>query len=106
VLALAAFGQTLNINERRAGLAIAVGLIIDDAIVVIEASPARWARTRKLTDDRGDRLHDAPFDRSMTASTLTTVVVFVPLAMLGGVTGSFFRALALTLSSALIVSLA
>jgi multidrug efflux pump subunit AcrB len=42
----------------------------------------------------------------MTASTLTTVVVFVPLLLLSGVTGFFFRALALTLGSALIVSLA
>src|ERR1700749_3823258 len=43
---------------------------------------------------------------AMIASTATTVVVFLPLALLTGVTGFFFRALAFTLSTALIVSLA
>ncbi len=105
VLALAAFGQTLNIMSV-GGLAISVGLIIDDAIVVIEGI------SRTLLDRPDMPLTEAIVSTMrrliapMTASTLTTVVVFVPLAMLGGVTGSFFRALALTLASALIVSLA
>jgi multidrug efflux pump subunit AcrB len=105
ILAISLLGETLNIMSI-GGLAIAVGLIIDDAIVVVEGI----ART----------LHDAP-DLSlveavatamrrlippMTASTLATVVVFIPLALLGGVPGAFFRALALTLSCALFVSLA
>jgi CzcA family heavy metal efflux pump len=104
VLAISTMGQTLNIMSV-GGLAIAVGLIIDDAIVVVEGI----ART----------LHDAPqmsvreavvltmqrLIPPMAASTLTTVVVFVPLALLGGVSGAFFRALALTLTCALLVSL-
>ncbi|MBV8530729.1 MAG: efflux RND transporter permease subunit, partial [Candidatus Eremiobacteraeota bacterium] len=105
ILGISLLGETLNIMSV-GGLAIAVGLIIDDAIVVVEGI----ART----------LHDAPdmplveavaatmrrLIGPMTASTLATVVVFVPLALLGGVSGAFFRALALTLSCALFVSLA
>jgi|HubBroStandDraft_5_1064220.scaffolds.fasta_scaffold00002_16 multidrug efflux pump subunit AcrB len=105
ILAISLFGQTLNIMSV-GGLAIAVGLIIDDAIVVIEGI----ART----------LHDAPdlplteaiaaamqrLAVPMIASTFATTVIFIPLALLGGVSGAFFRALALTLSCALFVSLA
>lgn len=95
VLAIALLGQTLNIMSV-GGLAIAVGLIIDDAIVVVEGIAA--------SGDAGVALSRlAP---PMIASTLATVVVFLPLALLGGVSGSFFRTLALTLSCALLVSLA
>lgn len=105
ILAIALFGETLNIMSV-GGLAIAVGLIIDDAIVVIEGI----ARTR--SDAPHLSLQDAiaatmrRLFRPMTASTLATVVIFIPLALLGGVSGAFFRALALTLSCALLVSLA
>jgi CzcA family heavy metal efflux pump len=105
VLAISLFGQTLNIMSV-GGLAIAVGLIIDDAIVVIEGI------ARTLHDAGGLTLSEAVSSTMrrlvapMTASTLTTVVVFVPLTLLGGVPGAFFRALALTLTSALLVSLA
>lgn len=105
ILAVSTLGETLNIMSV-GGLAIAVGLIIDDAIVVVEGI----ART----------LHDAPdiplteaiaaamrrLVAPMTASTFATTVIFIPLALLSGVSGAFFRALALTLSCALFVSLA
>jgi multidrug efflux pump subunit AcrB len=87
------------------GLAVAVGLIIDDAIVVIENI------ARNLHLYKGEPKRDvivqavAQLAPPMMASTITTVVVFIPLALLSGVSGFFFRALALTLSSALIVSL-
>ncbi len=105
VLAIALAGETLNIMSV-GGLAIAVGLIIDDAIVVIEgiARTLHEAPERPLDDAVGATMRRlvAP----MTASTLATVVVFIPLGLLGGVPGAFFRALALTLSCALLVSLA
>ncbi|HTA38798.1 MAG TPA: efflux RND transporter permease subunit, partial [Candidatus Acidoferrales bacterium] len=94
VLAIALLGQTLNIMSV-GGLAIAVGLIIDDAIVVVEGIAA--------SGDAGVAL--SRLARPMVASTLATVVVFLPLGLLGGVSGSFFRTLALTLSCALLVSL-
>jgi CzcA family heavy metal efflux pump len=97
--------QTLNLMSM-GGLAVAVGLIIDDAIVVIE----NIARNHRAHPERRMRetvaFAMAQIGPAMAASTATTVVVFVPLALLTGVSGFFFRALALTLGSALIVSLA
>jgi multidrug efflux pump subunit AcrB len=104
VLVISTFGQTLNIMSL-GGLAIAVGLIIDDAIVVVDG-------IARALHEGAANVHDAVIGAMkrliapMTASTLTTIVVFVPLTLLGGVSGSFFRALALTLTSALLVSLA
>ena len=104
VLAISSLGQTLNIMSL-GGLAISVGLIIDDAIVVVEGI------ARTLHDVPGMDVRDAVtvtmkrLIAPMTASTLTTVVIFVPLGLLGGVSGAFFRALALTLTCALLVSL-
>lgn len=105
ILALSLAGQTLNIMSV-GGLAVAVGLIIDDAIVVVEGI------ARTMHDNPGLAVRAAVIATMtrlitpMTASTLTTVVVFVPLALLGGVSGAFFRALAFTLAGALVVSLA
>lgn len=95
ISAISLFGETLNIMSV-GGLAIAVGLIIDDAIVVVEGI----ARTGDVAVTMRRLIPP------MTASTLATVVVFIPLALLSGVSGAFFRALALTLSCALLVSLA
>ena len=104
IFALEASGQSLNLMSV-GGLAVAVGLIIDDAIVVIEAIAREMAEhpgrsTREAVIDAASRLASA-----MAASTATTVVVFVPLGLLTGITGFFFRALAFTLGGALIVSL-
>ncbi len=97
-------GQTLNLMSV-GGLAVAVGLIIDDAIVVIE----NIARNRHAFPDRSlDETIAVSMNQlaaAMIASTTTTVVVFLPLALLTGVTGFFFRALAFTLAASLIVSL-
>lgn len=103
VLIMARSGQSLNIMSV-GGLAVAVGLIIDDAIVIIEAIAKRFADDP--TANRSSVIGAAvgALWQPMLASTLTTVVVFVPLALLGGVTGFFFRALAFTLSVALLVS--
>jgi CzcA family heavy metal efflux pump len=104
IFALQQSGQTLNLMSV-GGLAVAVGLIIDDAIVVIE----NIARNRRAVPDRpiADAIEVAmnQLTTAMIASTTTTVVVFLPLALLTGVTGFFFRALAFTLCAALIVSL-
>src|SRR5579872_976860 len=97
-------GETLNLMSV-GGLAVAVGLIIDDAIVVIE-NIARNLRDRpSLSLNSAIRLSMGQIGGAMAASTATTVVVFLPLALLSGIPGFFFRALAFTLASALIVSL-
>jgi CzcA family heavy metal efflux pump len=105
IFAMERSGQTLNLMSV-GGLAVAVGLIIDDAIVVIEAIARRIGEAPELS--RGEAISEASgkIALAMAASTATTVVVFLPLGLLTGVTGFFFRALAFTLAVSLIISLA
>jgi len=85
------------------GIAAAIGLVIDDAIVVVEAIHAKLTsgRTRLEAVQQATR----EIVRPLVGSTLTPVVVFVPLAFLDGITGVFFRALALTMVVSLVTSL-
>ncbi|MDP9104802.1 MAG: efflux RND transporter permease subunit [Candidatus Eremiobacteraeota bacterium] len=104
IFALQQAGFTLNLMSV-GGLAVAVGLSIDDAIVVIEnIERNRRESPHEPMDDTITRAM-TQLGSAMVASTATTVVVFVPLALLTGVTGFFFRALAFTLAASLIVSL-
>ena len=86
------------------GIAAAIGLVIDDAIVVVEAIYAKLSMGR----DRREAVREAVGEivRPLVGSTLTPVVVFIPLAFLSGITGVFFRALALTMIVSLLTSLA
>jgi len=94
--------QSLNLMSL-GGLAVAIGLVVDDAIVVIEAIRRRI--------DAGEDAREAAKHGArellgpLIGTTATTVVVFLPLVRLQGVVGSFFTALAVMLSSAVIVSL-
>jgi CzcA family heavy metal efflux pump len=96
-------GQTLNLMSL-GGMAVAIGLVVDDAIVMIEAI----ARHRDLGADvpTAALSGTAELAPAVIGTTLTTVVVFVPLAFLSGVVGDFFRALAFTVTAAVLVSLA
>ena len=106
--ALAAFGvmyllgQSLNLMSL-GGLAIAIGLVIDDAIVVVE----NIDRQLKLTKDPLLAVAQALKELvgPVTSSTLTTVVVFLPLGFLSGVPGQFFTSLTVTLGAAVLFSL-
>src|SRR5213596_234645 len=84
-------------------MAIAIGLVIDDAVVITE----NIARHVRLTADRGQAIRSAVQELicPVTTPTLTTVVVFLPLGLLQGVVGQFFAALATTLTVAVLVSL-
>ncbi len=86
------------------GIAAAIGLVIDDAIVVVESIHTTLAlgSERRIAVQRAIEEILPP----LTGSTLTPVVVFLPLAFLDGVSGVFFRALALTMVVALLTSLA
>ncbi len=85
------------------GVAAAIGLVIDDAIVVVENIYTHLAR--------GQSRHEAvqaavsEITVPIIGSTITPVVVFLPLTLLTGVTGVFFRSLALTMAVALLTSL-
>jgi CzcA family heavy metal efflux pump len=100
--AMAAFGMTFNMMTL-GGLAAGIGLFIDDAIVMIEA--IHRAHTGGTSADVAIREATAELTRPLIASTATVIVVFFPLVFLSGVTGAFFRALALTLGGGLFVSL-
>jgi len=104
IFAIGRLGQSLNLMSV-GGLAVAVGLIIDDAIVVIE-NIARNLHAYPGDDKRAVIVRSMrELIAPMSASTLTTVVVFVPLLLLSGVSGFFFQALAVTLGTSLVVSL-
>jgi CzcA family heavy metal efflux pump len=85
------------------GVAAAIGLVIDDAIVVVENIYTHMARGQS----RRQAVQDAVSEITVPiiGSTITPVVVFLPLTLLTGVTGSFFRSLALTMAVALLTSL-
>ncbi len=96
-------GLTLNLMTLGA-LAVGIGLVIDDAIVVVENVFRHLARGEERTV--AVQTAAAEIAAPMISSTLTTVVVFLPLALVAGVAGAFFLALAITLTIALLVSLA
>ena len=94
------FGESINLMSM-GGLAVAIGLVIDDAVVVVEGIH------RRVQEGSAAPVADAIADLTapVISSTLTTVVVFAPLGLLSGVVGQFFRALSLTLSAAVLASL-
>jgi len=95
-------GETINVMSM-GGLAVAIGLVIDDAVVVVE----NIYRHLDAGQQPGEAVQLAMREivAPVVGSTLTTVVVFVPLGMLSGVVGQFFRALSITLSAAVVISL-
>jgi multidrug efflux pump subunit AcrB len=111
LLTIAAFplvGESLNLMSL-GGLAVAIGLIIDDAIVVVEnvarrarALPAGASRRetfRAVSEGTGEVLG------AIVGSSLTTVVVFLPLVLLEGVVGQFFASLSLALGISILASM-
>ena len=86
------------------GMAAAVGLIIDDAIVMVEHI-VRRVRGVSEGDPRSRVLKAATeFTNPLAGSSAATIVIFTPLAFLSGVTGAFFKALSLTMAASLIIS--
>jgi multidrug efflux pump subunit AcrB len=85
------------------GMAAAIGLLIDDAIVVVENIYAHAAAGASRSE--AVKLAMGEITSPIIFSTITPVVVFLPLSLLTGVTGVFFRSLALTMAVALLTSL-
>ncbi len=99
---MAAFGFSLN-NLSLFGLVLSIGIVVDDAIVVVEnidrhlrAGMDARAAAHKTMDEVGGAL---------VAIALVLMAVFIPSAFLGGVTGQFYKQFALTIASATIISL-
>jgi CzcA family heavy metal efflux pump len=119
-LGLYVFGLSFNMMTL-GGLAAAVGLVVDDAVVMLEHIMRRMVEASHAEPGEADEQNPAP-DAPLRAqvsilgsaaemsvplfgSTLATIVVFVPLAFISGVTGGFFKSLAVTMVAALAVSL-
>jgi CzcA family heavy metal efflux pump len=96
------FGGTLNLMSL-GGLAIAIGIIIDDAVVVIENIYRHRGRGEGIAEaaEKGTTELVGP----VVSSTATTLVVFLPLALLSGFVGDFFRALCMSLGVSILLSL-
>lgn len=95
-------GITINVMTL-GGLAVAVGRVVDDAIVVLE----NIYRHRALGDDRLTASLKGPREvaSAITSATLTTVAVFLPLGLVGGIVSQLFLPFALTVTFALLASL-
>ncbi len=95
-------GGTLNLMSL-GGLAIAIGLVIDDAVVIVENIYRHLGagETANLAAEKGTQELIGP----VVGSTLTTVVVFLPLGLLKGAVGEFFVSLSITLTAAVLLSL-
>ncbi len=102
ILFLWAIGESFNLMTL-GGLAAAIGLVIDDAIVVVENIVSH--RDRGEARAQAARLALREIAAPLVGSTIAPVVVFLPLVSVTGVTGSFFRALAITMTVALLTSL-
>ncbi|AFL88852.1 cation/multidrug efflux pump [Terriglobus roseus DSM 18391] len=102
VLALWLIGESFNLMTL-GGLAAAIGLVIDDAIVVVENIVLHRDSGQSRLD--AVRLALKEIAVPLIGSTITPVVVFLPLVAVTGVTGSFFRALATTMTVSLLTSL-
>ncbi len=103
VLMLWLIGESFNLMTL-GGLAAAIGLVIDDPIVMVE----NIVMHRDAGEPRTEAVRKAlkEITKPLIGSTITPVVVFLPLISVTGVTGSFFRALAITMTAALLTSLA
>lgn len=101
-IGLQAFGYSLNILTLGA-LTIAIGRVVDDSIVVIENIKRHYVGDA----DKGDAIRLAVREVAMaiTASTITTVAVFLPIVFVGDMVGELFRPFAMTVSIAMIASL-
>lgn len=102
VLLLYVFHMSFNIMTL-GGMAAAVGLIIDDTIVMVENI------IRRLRGSTGDHhgkimLGARELTKPLAGSSASTIIIFAPLAFLSGVTGAFFKALSLTMAVSLFIS--
>jgi CzcA family heavy metal efflux pump len=102
LIAMKMVGMSFNMMTL-GGIAASIGLLIDDAIIVVEAMCVKIAAGRPRLAGIQEAIGEIL--TPLVGSTLTPVVVFIPLAFLSGVAGVFFRALALTMVVSLLTSL-
>ena len=96
------FGVNLNIMSL-AGLSISIGMIVDNSVVVLENIHRR--RRDGESQEKAASQGASQVAMAVTASTLTTVAVFIPMLFVKGMTGQIFRDLSITIACALFISL-
>jgi HAE1 family hydrophobic/amphiphilic exporter-1 len=101
-IAMRVFGFTLNVLTLM-GLSLAIGLLIDDAIVVRENIVRHLQRGKDHFDAARDGT--AEIGLAVMATTFTIVAVFIPVAFMGGMVGRFFYEFGITVAAAVLVSL-
>ncbi|HEY5298897.1 MAG TPA: efflux RND transporter permease subunit [Verrucomicrobiae bacterium] len=102
LIAMKLVGMSFNMMTL-GGIAASIGLLIDNAIIVVEAMCVKIAAGRPRLAGIQEAIGEIL--KPLIGSTLTPVVVFIPLAFLSGIAGVFFRALALTMVVSLLTSL-
>ncbi len=103
VLLMSLLGMSFNIMTL-GGIAAAIGLIIDDAIVMVE-NVIRHLALKRGSHKTAVSSSLKEIVRPVFGSSFSTIVVFAPLAFLTGVTGAFFKSLSLTIAASLLVSM-
>ncbi len=103
ILLLYVLGMSFNIMTL-GGIAAAIGLLIDDSIVMIEHIARRVGVPGVENPQRTVLEAAREFLAPLFGSSFATIIIFIPLAFLTGITGAFFKFLSLTMASALIIS--
>ncbi len=101
-LAMRAFGITINILTL-SGMSIAVGRLIDDSIVIVEVIYRRLQKGESFREAAIGGAREVAMP--ITAATLATVAIFLPMAFVGGIVGEMFKPFALTVTFAMLASL-
>ncbi len=96
-------GFTLN-SMTMLALTLAVGIVIDDAIVVLE-NIYRFVEEKGMPADAGGRRGDTEIGLAVLATTLSLIAIFVPVGFMGGIVGRFMTSFGFTMSFAILVSL-
>lgn len=103
LLLLFAFGMSLNIMTL-GGIAAAVGLVIDDIIVMIEYIIRHIENYNNISVSDNIKTASRSFLTPLLGSSLSTTIVFLPFIFVSGITGAFFKSLSLTIAVTLAVS--
>ncbi len=98
---MAAFGYSINLITLF-GLVLAIGIVVDDAIVVVENTMRHISRGQSSRDAAVLAMQEV--SGPVIATTLVLLAVFVPSAFLGGITGQLYRQFALTISASTVLS--
>jgi len=97
------FGLSINLVTLFA-LVLAIGIVVDDAIVVVEAVHAKFAEHPKITPYKAVQQVLGEISGAIIAITAVMVSVFLPISFMGGPVGTFYRQFSITMASAIVIS--